>query len=65
MTVSSESSLSTAAMVNRPAHEVYQDNMIRNCHGFPQFSADTYENTSLNSVGGVRKIEIGDLGYFQ
>jgi len=48
-------------------YEIYQDNMVLKMHGFPQFSADPEGNTSLSLLddSGNRRIEIGDLGYFQ
>jgi hypothetical protein len=52
-------------MPHTPGYEIYQKHMLKKLHGFPQFNAEPGDNTSLEIVDQVRKIEIGDLGYLQ
>jgi hypothetical protein len=52
-------------MPSRPHYEVYQNQMLKKLHGFPQFVADPEGNGTLTVTEGVRKVEIGDLGYFR
>jgi hypothetical protein len=52
-------------MPSRPHYEVYQTQMLKALHGFPQFNADPEGNGSLRVTEGASKIEIGDLGYFR
>jgi hypothetical protein len=49
----------------RPHYEVYQTQMLKKLLVFPQFSADPEGNATLQVTEGVRKIGIGDLGYFR
>jgi hypothetical protein len=58
-------SCSPLIMPSRPHYEVYQTQMLKKLHGFPQFNADPEGNQSLRVTGGVGRIEIGDVGYFQ
>jgi hypothetical protein len=52
-------------MPTRPHYEVYQTQMLKKLHGFPQFAADPEGNGTLSVTDGVSRIEIGDLGYFR
>ena len=52
-------------MPNRFDHEIYQDVMLSCLQGTPQFEADPEENNTILPSYGVKRIEVGDLGYLE